>query len=122
MTPFKLQHYALYSLVFPCDSIDKPTPKTDGIGHWWLNRTCLAASCIPDCDGPTTIVVANASEAPKTDHLVFDGTVEFPSGFAAIDTIKDGVILEFPIVPGAHRIRLWTYGHPATDIHVFGID
>lgn len=122
MTPIKLKHHALYSLIFLCDSVNKPTPAIDGIGRTWQNRTCLAAGCLPDCDGPTTIIVADTDDAPKTDHLVYDGTVEFPSGFAVIDTIMDGVICEFPVQPGAHRVRLWTDGHPATEVLVFGLD
>ena len=122
MTPLKLKHHALYSLIFLADSIDKPTPAIDGEGHTWSNRTCLAASCLPDCDGPTTIVVADAADAPRTEHQVFDGDIEFPSGFAVIDTIMDGVICEFPVTPGPHRVRLWTDGHRGTEILVFGLD
>lgn len=123
MTPIKLSHRALYSLIFLRDSQNDWTPEIEpGDARVWSNRTCLAASCLPDCDGPTTIVVADAADAPRTKHQVFDGDIEFPSGFAVIDTIMDGVICEFPVTPGPHRVRLWTDGHPGTEILVFGLD
>ena len=122
MTPIKLTYKALNGLIFLRDSNDRITPDIDGLGGHWANGQCLAASCLPDSEGPTSIVIAQAAEAPKTEHLLFDGIVEFPSGFAVIDTVLDDVICEFPVAPGRHRVRLWTDGHKCTEILVFGLD
>lgn len=123
MTPIKLVHRALNSLIFLRDAVENRIPPIDASqARFWSIETCLAASCVPDCDGPTTIVVADADEAPRTQHMVFDGTIEFPSGFAAVDTVADGVLAEFPVAAGTHRVRLWTDGHKGTEVLIFGID
>lgn len=122
MTPIKLKYWARNGLIFFRDRDDRITPEIDGLGDHWANRQCLAAGCAPDSEGPTSIIIADSADAPKTDYLRFDGEIEFPSGFVQIDTVLDDVICEFPVQPGPHRVRLWTDGHPATEILVFGLD
>ncbi|MBK8456000.1 MAG: hypothetical protein IPL47_01875 [Phyllobacteriaceae bacterium] len=122
MTPIRLNYHARNGLIFFRDERMTATPEIWNPDGVWRNETCLAAGCLPDSEGPTMIVVADAAEAPKTNHLLFDGEIDFPSGFAVIDTVLDDVICEFPVAPGRHRVRLWTDGHKCTEILVFGLD
>ena len=52
----------LNSLLFVKDSLTKDHPNINGIGSVWSTASCVAVSCLPDCDGPTEIILGDSGE------------------------------------------------------------
>ena len=94
----------------------------DGQGASWHSASCVAVSCLPDCDGPTTIAIGPSDEVGRDRVLVFDGEILSPSGSLIVETIVETELLRV-VVPGeSTRVRIWTNGHRDTDNVIIGLD
>ncbi len=94
--------------------------KSTDAGAVWSTSSCVAVSCLPDCDGEADIVVGPAEKVRQDGHLVFDSQLETPSGSIVVETVLKERMLQVS-VPNVHtRVRIWTSGVRDTD-RVIGV-
>src|SRR5215208_6518880 len=60
------------SLLFIRDSATLERPGIEGSPHTWSTPSCVAVSCMPDCDGDTVITIGPAVEIGRADPPLFD--------------------------------------------------
>src|ERR1700724_124706 len=85
----------LNSLLFIKDASRKDLPRLDGHGSFWATTSCVAVSCLPDCDGPTEVIIEYPLEVPnKNGKLLFDALLETPSRRITVETVLAEKILE----------------------------
>jgi hypothetical protein len=112
----------LNSLLFVGDSSKKELPTIDGNGSVWSTASCVAVSCLPDCDGPTEIIIGALSEVQsRGEKLVFDGEVETPSRAIVVETVLAKKILQRNVLNTRTHIRIWTNGLRDTDKVIVGL-
>ena len=106
----------LNSLLYIRDARTKDRPKVDGNGAVWLTPSCLAISCMPDCDGTTEIIVGSVSEVKKLNGmLLFEGHLETPSRRVIVETVLGEQILERDVSDTTTPMRITTNGRRDTD-------
>jgi hypothetical protein len=112
----------LNSLLYIRDSESTNFPDVDGKGASWLTKSCLAVSCLPDCDGETLVTIGIVHEVRLARAPLFDGILETPSRKIIVETVLAAKILEAAIPRLRTRVVVWTNGHRATDIVVIGLE
>lgn len=112
----------LNSLLYIKDSRKTDLPAIDGNGAYWYVPSCVAVSCLPDCDGSTTITIGAASEMRVNEKLLFDNQVETPSHRIIVETVLGKTILEQNVPNEMTRVRIWTNGFRDTDKVTIGLD
>lgn len=106
----------LNSILFIKDSRTKDLTKIDGHGSFWTTPSCIAVSCMPDCDGSTEVAFGNLSEfQSKAGKLLFDALLETPSRRITVETVLAEKILEKNVLNATTRVRIWTDGFRDTE-------
>jgi len=101
----------LNSLVFVHDSSLEFNPDIDGMQPVWSSRTGVAISCLPDSDGETEIIVAEADPEPGAGLVcVFEGSIETPSGALVVEVLPHIRLFSIPAPSSKIVIRIWTDG------------
>ena len=112
----------LNSLLFIKDGSVDDLPTVDGNGFVWSTSSCVAVSCLPDCDGVTEIVVGDLAEVQSgAAKLVFDQPLETPSRLVVVQTVIGGRILQKEVRGASTHLRIWTNGSRDTDKVIIGL-
>ena len=106
---------ALNSLVFIQDSKHWVVPDIDGEGAFWATDTCVALSCLPDCDGKTEIVLSERDDPPANLIFLTEVKLTIPSRKLAIELVPHRRIAEADIKSTSTMLAIWTDGHQATE-------
>lgn len=109
----------LNSLVFLHDGGSTDYPKIDGAGGFWRTATCVAVSCMPDCDGATHIVFCDTYTPDAGISLLRDVVLETPSRSIVFDLVDRSAVASFVVDRERTRLRVWTDGHMGTETIVF---
>ncbi len=113
----------LNSLLFIKDARTKDLPMIDGQGSFWFTASCVAVSCMPDCDGPTEVVIGTPSELQDDAvKLLFDTRLETPSRSITVETVLAEKILEKNALNATTRVRIWTDGFRDTNKVVIDLE
>jgi hypothetical protein len=112
----------LNSLLWIRDPTLRALPEIDGLGAVWHTPSCVAVSCLPDCDGPTKVVIGPSGEVGRDVSLVFDGELLSPSRALIVNTVMDEELLCVEVSRTTTRVRIWTNGHRAAENVVIGLD
>lgn len=101
----------LNSLLFIKDGRVVDLPTIDGIGSVWFTASCVAVSCLPDCDGVTEIVIGDLAEVQSgAAKLVFDRPLETPSWTVVVQTVLGTRVLQQEVRGPSTHLRIWTDG------------
>jgi hypothetical protein len=112
----------LNSLLFIRDANIKNLPIVDGNGSVWSTSTCVAVSCMPDCDGPTEIIIGDLSDVQHgAKKLLFDARLETPSKSIVVETVLSQKILERNAPDTTTHVQIWTNGLRDSDKIVIGL-
>jgi len=99
------------SIVFiSADVRSKPPEHVYGalIGY---NETCVSVGCYPSDDGETEFFLGRSDEFATEGEIVFDGTIETPTGSLMISTVDGEVLLEQAVPSTRTRVRV-RVNHP----------
>jgi hypothetical protein len=110
------------SLLYIKDSRTNDWPYIDGIQGVWTTLHCVAVSCLPDCDGETTLTVGTMDEVSQSEAPRFEGRLKTPSRRVVVDTVADEKVIEMPVLHTDTRIRIWTDGHLGTEFVIVGLE
>jgi hypothetical protein len=110
------------SLLYLSDAQTYTPPEIDGIGAVWSTPSCVAVSCLPDCEGDTELTVGSGQELAQSGKLLFDGRLRTPSRKIIVTTVGDDIVLERSVPKYETRVRIWTNGHPGTDRVWIGLE
>lgn len=121
MMPSSTNAKVLNSLLYIKDASKTDLPAIDGTGAYWSVPSCVAVSCLPDCDGPTTITIGAVSEVQVSGKLLFDSRLETPSRRIIVETVLGKTILEQSVQNDMTRVRIWTNGFRDTDKVTIGL-
>lgn len=122
MTPSSTTVKVLNSLLYIKDARTKVFPDIMGRGAYWFVPSCVAVSCLPDCDGLTTITIGPASDVEVSGKLLFDSRLETPSRRIVVDTVLGKTILEHDVPHDVTRVKIWTNGFRDTDKVTIGLE
>jgi hypothetical protein len=111
----------LNSLLFIRDPKLVELPVIGGTSAAWSTTACVAVSCLPDCDGPTTITIDPIERIKSDDPLLFEGTLQTPSRKVIVETVLAEKILEMAVPCENSRICIWTDGRRDTKRIVIGL-
>jgi hypothetical protein len=112
----------LNSLLYIKDASKVELPAIDGRGAYWFLPSCVALSCLPDCDGPTRITIGAASEVQVNEKLLFDRRLKTPSHRIIVESVLGRTILEQNVPNELTRVRIWRNGFRDTDKVIIGLD
>ena len=122
MTLIAARIRVLNSLLFIRDSSIDALPTIDGSGSVWSTASCVAVSCLPDCDGATEIIIGDLAEVQSdAAKLVFDRLLETPSRTIVVQTVVGEKLLQREVSAAVTRMRIWTNGLRDTDKVVIGV-
>jgi hypothetical protein len=105
----------LNSLLFIRDASVRDIPIIDGNASVWSTGSCVAVSCLPDCDGDTEVTLGGTEAVRQSKAPLFDGLLQTPSRRLIVETVLGETILEASVPEFTSRIRIWTNGLPDTD-------
>lgn len=106
----------LNSLVFILDSSRFEWPDIDGVGAYWKSDSCVAVSCLPDCDGETEIVLTTGRLPPAELKLLAIVRLETPSRRLAVELVPRRRIAELDVPTVSTALEIWTDGYRDTAI------
>jgi hypothetical protein len=113
----------LNSLLFIKDARTKDLPKIDGHGSFWTTPSCVAVSCMPDCDGSTEVTIGDPLDLQsKAGKLLFDAPLKTPSKSVTVETVLAEKIFEQNVLSTTTRVRIWTDGFRDTDKVFIGLE
>ncbi len=121
MSRKEIEWPALNCLLFVSDPESEDTPAIDGKAAIWTTPECIAVSCLPDCDGPTKIILGAENDVGTHNKLLFDGTVLTPTRKLSVGTVLAEKLLEIDVPTTDTHLKIWTNGHPGSDIVIIGI-
>jgi hypothetical protein len=101
------------------DLFDRPA--IDGPAAAWSTSSCAAVSCLPDCDGATTIAIGPDMEMGNDRALVVDGVLETPSYSLIVEIVPGVEVMRLDVPRGQTRLRIWTDGHRDTERVTVGL-
>src|SRR5207245_11808425 len=85
----------LNSLLFVRDAGTENIPKIDGKSAVWSTDSCVAISCLPDCDGETEITIGPSREmGERGGKLLFDGRLATPSRSVIVESVLRKIITQ----------------------------
>lgn len=122
MNPASIRVAVLNSLLFIRDRSVEDIPEIDGNGAVWSTGSCIAISCLPDCDGDTEVTVGAGKDVGLRALPLFDGTLRTPSRTIVVEGVTRQQLLTMLVPRTDTRVRIWTNGHRATDKVVIGLD
>jgi hypothetical protein len=109
------------SLLFIRDSATLERPLIEGSPHTWSTRSCVAVSCMPDCDGDTVRTICSALEIGRADPPLFDRRLTTPSGVVIVEIVPGKEILRAHSEQSSTRVRIWTDGRRDTSTVLIGL-
>ncbi|HSS99962.1 MAG TPA: hypothetical protein VLK33_23165 [Terriglobales bacterium] len=113
----------LNSLLFIKDAWTRDLPKIDGHGSFWATASCVAVSCMPDCDGPTEVTIEYPLQSKNiVGKLLFDETLETSSRSIVVETVLADKILEQGVLGATTRVQIWTDGFRDTNKIKIGLE
>lgn len=110
------------SLLYVRDPALRTLPEIDGLTAEWHTPSCVAISCLPDSDGPTTIAIGPSREVGRDKALVFDHVLDTPSRELIIEIVPGIEVLRVDVPRRMTRVRIRTNGNRDTDNVIFGLD
>ncbi len=110
------------SLLYVRDPALRVPPEIEMLATVWRTSSCIAISCLPDCDGPTRVAIGPSDEIGRDRGLIFDGELPTPSRMLIVETITDDEVLRAETLGETTRVRVWTNGHPGADNVAIGLD
>jgi hypothetical protein len=114
---------ALNSLLFIKDTRTKDLPIINGQGSVWTTASCVAVSCMPDCDGPTEVMIGNPSDIKNTSgKLIFDAFLDTPNKCVSVETVLAEKIIEKKVSNATTHVRIWTDGFRDTSKIVISLE
>jgi hypothetical protein len=122
MKSISMRVAVLNSLLFIRDRSIEDIPQVDGNGAAWSTSSCIAVSCLPDCDGDTEIMIGPAKDVARTGIPLLDSQLHTPSRTVIVESVTRQVLLVMHVPHADTRVRIWTNGHRATDTVVIGLD
>ena len=122
MNPTSLRIAVLNSLLFIRDSSIEDIPEIDGNGAVWSTRSCIAVSCLPDCEGETEVAIGVGEDVALRGIPLLDGYLHTPSRSIVVESVTRERLLAVPLSRANTRVRIWTNGHRATNRVVIGLD
>jgi hypothetical protein len=111
----------LNSLLFIRDARIRDLPAIDGNSPLWSTSSCVAVSCLPDCDGATEVTIGAVQELSERGAPLFDGRLNTPSQNVIVETVLGERILETKVPSLTTRLRIWTNGRRDTDKVIIGL-
>ena len=81
----------------------------------WSTPSCVAVSCLPDCDGDTHVTMGVGQDVGLDDAPLFDGRIDTPSRMVIVETVLGEKVLEENVSGTTTRLRIWTNGRLDTD-------
>ncbi len=106
----------LNSLLYIKDARARDLPIIDGRGSFWSTASCVAVSCMPDCDGPTEVTIEYPLQSKNiVGELLFDAILDTPSGSIIVETVLAEKVLEQNVLGATTRVRIWTDGFRDTN-------
>jgi hypothetical protein len=111
----------LNSLVFIKGGSTGDIPKIDDSSAVWSTASCVAVSCLPDCDGKTEIIIGRLEEVASESVPLFDGQLKTPSRTIIVGTVLGSKILEMRWSNPSARLKIWTNGARDTNKIVIGV-
>jgi hypothetical protein len=112
----------LNSLLFVTDSKIRDIPKIDGDLAVWFTASCVAVSCLPDCDGDTEVILGVQQELDINKAPLFDGPLITASRQLIVETVLGRTLLEANVPNPVTRIKIWTNGFRDSDKVVVAVD
>ena len=112
----------LNSLLFVRDAVSRNLPEIDGNSAIWSTASCVAVSCLPDCDGQTGVTIGSAQEVGQRGNPLFDGRLMTPSRNVIVETVLGQTILAKTVPNLDTRVRIWTNGLRDTDTVTIALD
>lgn len=88
----------------------------------WSTPSCVAVSCLSDCDGDTAVTIGAAEEVEHINSPLFDGQLETPSRTVVVETVLGEKVLEQNVSSANTRLRVWTNGRLDPDKVIIGLD
>jgi hypothetical protein len=113
---------ALNSLLYIRDIATAELPDVDGDAAVWATPSCVAVSCLPDCDGETEILLGPSREVGLRGKPLFDDQLKTPSKSVVVETVLQEIVLRLDVPHRETRLRIWTSGHQAADKVIFGLE
>jgi hypothetical protein len=114
---------ALNSLLFIKDAHGRDLPIIDRNGPIWSTRSCVAVGCMPDCDGPTEVIIGDTAALQiSSGKLVFDACLDTPTRKLVVETVLGEKILEQNVPGPTTHVRIWTDGSLDTDRVIIGLE
>lgn len=95
------------SLVFISDINGGEPPIPIRGQNIWFTQSCVAVPCYPEIDGPTEIVLQDASDAEPGGRPAFEGVLETPTRTLVVTTVDDNVLLSSDTSNVQTRLRIW---------------
>jgi hypothetical protein len=109
------------SLLFIRDPTTLERPRIEGSPHTWSTPSCVAVSCMPDCDGDTVITIGSALEIGRADPPLVDRRLTTPSGAVIVEIVPGKEILRAHSEQSSTRVRIWTDGRRDTSTVLIGL-
>lgn len=96
----------LNSLVF-VEAVKGGEPPTPIWGATISSTTsCVSVASYPEQDGPTEVVLGDASDIKPEGKPEFDGHLETPNRTVVVSTVDQLVVLEMPVTDLRTRLRI----------------
>lgn len=111
----------LNSLLFIRDRSIRDIPEIDGNSAVWSTISCIAVSCLPDCEGETEVVIGTAQEVGLERTPLFDSQLKTPSRTIIVETVLGKKILEMRWPNASAQLKIWTNGARDTNTVVIGV-
>jgi hypothetical protein len=111
----------LNSLLFIRDAATLAFPDIDGDASFWSTPSCLAVSCLPDCDGETEVTIGPPQAVGRSEVPLVDLVLDTPSRRVLVEAVLAQTILEWRVLGDSVRLQVWTNGHRGTDFVAIGV-
>jgi hypothetical protein len=73
--------------------------------------SCITVGCSSEQDGPTEVVLGDASDVDPGHAPAFDGDLETPNRVVVVSTVDDQTILQANVPTSKTHVRIWI-NHP----------
>jgi hypothetical protein len=73
--------------------------------------SCISVACTSEQDGPTEVILGNASDVDPGHPPAFDGALETPNRAVVVSTVDDQTVLKANVPTSETHVRVWI-NHP----------
>lgn len=74
----------------------------------WSTRSCIIVGCLMSQDGPTELILSDASGDAIAGTPAFDAILDTPSRVVEVSTSEREVLLRSVVPAHFTRVRIWT--------------